>query len=176
MAEVLPDQKADFVKRLQQDGRLVAMAGRWHQRRAGAGPGTRRCGDGDRHRRGDGECGRDAGQRRPARHRPCAPAEPIHHAQHQAESVLRVCVQRARRPRRGGHPVSVHRLPAQPDHRRGCHEFQFGVRGRQRPTPAPRRTVNVTRRAPERFSSRGSRTQEPILVPGVPAEQGDADA
>jgi Cu+-exporting ATPase len=27
MAEVLPDQKADFVKRLQQDGRLVAMAG-----------------------------------------------------------------------------------------------------------------------------------------------------
>ena len=77
------------------------------QRRARAGPGAGRHRDGHRHRRGHGERRGHAGQGRPARHRPGPPAQPRHDAQHQAEPVLRVRLQRARRADRGRRALSV---------------------------------------------------------------------
>ena len=63
IAEVLPDQKVEVVKRLQAEGRVRGDGGRRHQRRAGPGAGAGRHRDGHRHRRGDGKRRRDAGQR-----------------------------------------------------------------------------------------------------------------
>ena len=48
-AEVLPEQKADHVKQVQQEGEVCRDGRGWGQRRAGARPGGHR----DRHRRGD---------------------------------------------------------------------------------------------------------------------------
>ena len=63
LAEVLPEQKAEIVKRLQSGGAARGDGRRRHQRRAGAGAGRRRHRHGHRHRRGDGERRRDAGAR-----------------------------------------------------------------------------------------------------------------
>ena len=55
-AEVLAaTRRSPIVKRLQAEGRIVAMAGDGDQRRAGAGAGRRGHRDGHRHRRRDGE-------------------------------------------------------------------------------------------------------------------------
>ena len=61
-AEVLPDQKAAEVKRLQALGSRRRNGRRWNQRRACAFAGSGRHRDGDGHRRGDGKRGRDARQ------------------------------------------------------------------------------------------------------------------
>ena len=68
-ADVLPEQKAAVVKRLQAAGAARGHGRRRHQRRAGAGAGRCRHRDGNRHRRRDGERRRHAGQGRSARHR-----------------------------------------------------------------------------------------------------------
>ena len=49
IAEAKPQDKLDYIRERQAEGRLVAMAGRRHQRRAGAGPGRRGGRDADRH-------------------------------------------------------------------------------------------------------------------------------
>ena len=88
-AEVLPEEKGETVKRLQAEGRVVAMAEtasttprRW------PGPGGDRHGDGER--RGHGERRRDTGPGGPSRHRQGPRAQPGDDAQHPAEPLLHV--------------------------------------------------------------------------------------
>ena len=105
---------------LRRDGR------RRHQRRAGAGPGPGRHRDGHRRRRGDGKRRGHAGQGRSARHRPGPPPQPRDDAQHPAEPVLRLRLQRARGADRGRRALSGLRPPAQPDDRQRRDEPELG--------------------------------------------------
>jgi len=59
VADVLPDQKVDAVKRLQAEGRFVAHGRRWHQRRRRPSAGHRSDRDGTGTDVG-GECRGDA--------------------------------------------------------------------------------------------------------------------
>ena len=140
-AEVLPEQKNEVIKRLQAEGRTVAMAGRRHQRCPGARSGRHRHRHGHGRRRRHGERRHHPGQGRPDRPRARAPPVRGDHAQHQAEPVLRLRLQRARRADRGRRAVPVHRPAAQPDHRGGRDEPVVGLGDRQRAQAARRAPV-----------------------------------
>lgn len=120
VAEVLPDQKADAVRKFQSEGRTVAMAGDGINGCPGSRSGSGRHRHGHRNRRGHGIGRRDPRQRRPARHRPRPQAEPRHHAQHQTEPLFRVRLQLAWRADRRRGAVSVLRCaPVADDRGRG---------------------------------------------------------
>src|SRR5205814_9586039 len=57
---------------------------------------------------------------------------PRRHAQHSAESLLRLHLQRAPHPDRRRSFLSVLRMAPEPDHRRRRDELEFGFRDRQR--------------------------------------------
>jgi phosphoglycolate phosphatase-like HAD superfamily hydrolase len=113
-AEVLPASKVEVVKRLQAEGRIVAMAG---DASTTLPPSRRpRWGShGHRHGCRDGERGRDAAEGRPARHRPRPALVARHHAEHPPEPVLRVRLQRARGAGGRGCSLSLLRPPALAD-------------------------------------------------------------
>ena len=110
IAEVLPADKAEVIRRLQARGAGRSDGRRRDQRRSRARPGGPRPGDRDRHRRGDRGVRSHARVRRPARRRRGDPPVARHPADDQAEPRVGIRLQR-RRPAAGG------RRPAQPGDR-----------------------------------------------------------
>jgi Cu+-exporting ATPase len=161
IAEVLPADKADAVRRLQGGRRDGGLRGRRHQRCAGSRAG--RCGPchrhGNRHRHR--ECGRGAHVGGPAqraqRHRPVAGDHP----QHRPEPVLGLRLQRGADPGGGRRALSVLRHPPFAHGRRACHGALQRERSRQRPALAHLRPAGGNRR--------GSQARPPAGARGVGA-------
>jgi Cu+-exporting ATPase len=115
--------------------------GRRRQRRARPCRRRRRHRHGHRHGRGDRKRRRDLAQGRPYRHRARPSVIRRHHAQYQAEPVLRLSVQRGRRADRSRRALSGVRHSAVAGRRRRRHGALLGERRRQCAAVAAGETV-----------------------------------
>ncbi len=135
LAEVLPGQKADKVRALQTEGKVVAMVG--------AGPGGPRHRHRDGYRRGDGRQRHHPDRRRPARYRHRDRALTQDGRRDQTGAVLGFCLQHGAHPGGNGRVVPTLRCAAEPVARRGSHGDEQRERGHQRPpsarVPPPRK-------------------------------------
>ena len=155
-AEVLPEQKSEVVNRYRARGSRGRDGRRRRQRCAGAGGRGRRHCDGNRNRRRHGKRRRHAAQGRPHGDPARAKTVASRDAQHPAESVFRLYLQRARRAGRSRRALSKLRHPAVADHRRGGDVVVIGQRDRQRAAAARRAALVLLLTAPSGTTCRSA--------------------